>query len=249
LRGWGRLPIAIALAVAAALPVSAPAAADDFTPAQKKAIEAIVHDYLTNHPDVLIDALQAADAKMKSEAREKAQQTLAERRKEVFDDPATPIGGNPHGDAALVEFFDYRCPYCKEVQPSIDALLGQDHGLRVIYKEFPVLGPISVTAAHAALAARKQGKYDAFHDAMMAAKGQVTDDTVYAIAASVGLDVGRLKRDMAGPEIDGLIKANFDLAEALDIRGTPAFIVGDKIIPGAVDLNSLKQAIADSRGK
>ena len=111
---------------------------------------------------------------------------LSDRQSEIFDDPATPVGGNPHGDVTIVEFFDYRCPYCKQVQPALQALLDQDHKLRFIYKEMPVLGPASVLAARAALAARRQGKYEAFHAAMMGTKGQISEDTVDKIAESVG---------------------------------------------------------------
>ena len=150
---------------------------------------------------------------------------------------------------SLVEFFDYRCPYCKQVEPSLEALLGEDRQLRFVYKEFPVLGPESVTASRAALASRKQDKYDVFHRALMALKGQINDAAVFRTAESVGLDVDRLKRDMTGPEIARTIKANTDLAEALDIRGTPGFVVGDEIVPGAVDLAGLKELIATARKK
>jgi protein-disulfide isomerase len=110
-----------------------------------------------------------------------------------------------------------------------------------------VLGPASVTAAHAALASQRQGKYEAFHTAMMAAKGQITEDTIYKVAGSVGLDVDRLKQDMAAPEIEQELKANLALAEALNIRGTPGFIIGKKIVPGALDLDALKDMIAEAR--
>ena len=214
--------------------------AAEFTTPQRQAIETIIHDYLMQNPDVLIEVLRAAeDAKSK--------QALSERHQEIFDDPATPVGGNPQGDVSIVEFFDYRCPYCKQVQPALETLLGQDPKLRFVYKEMPVLGPSSVVAAHAALAARLQGKYEPFHNAMMATKGQISEDVVYRVAGSVGLDVERLKRDMASPEIDQAVKANLALAEALDIRGTPGFIIGDHIIPGAIELDSLKDLIAESR--
>lgn len=129
----------------------------------------------------------------------------------------------------------------------MQALLKEDHELRFVYKEFPVLGPASVTAAHAALAAQRQGKYEAFHTAMMAAKGQITEDTIYKVAGSVGLDVDQLKQDMAAPEIERELKANLALAEALNIRGTPGFIIGKKIVPGALDLDALKDMIAEAR--
>ena len=186
---------------------------------------------------------------LKSEAHDKASAALGSRGKEVFEDPDTPVLGNPKGDVALVEFFDYRCPYCKQVEPSLEALLGEDRQLRLVLKEFPVLGPESVTAARAALAARKQGKYDALHRALMALKGQIDETTVLNSAAAVGLDVGQLKRDMAAPEIDAQLQKNSKLADALDIHGTPGFVVGDEIVPGAIGLNELKQLIEAARHK
>ena len=150
------------------------AAASDFNADQKQAIEAIVRDYLKDHPEVLIDAIQAAEDKLKSDAKDKAVEALAAHRKEVFDDPGSPVAGNPKGDVTLVEFFDYRCPYCKQVEPALERLIGEDRQLRFVYKEFPVLGPDSETAARVALAARKQGKYEAFHRAMMSTGGVST---------------------------------------------------------------------------
>src|SRR5204863_10076616 len=194
-------------------------------------------------------ALQAAEDKMKGDAKDKAAQALSTRRREIFEDPDTPVAGNPNGDVSLVEFFDYRCPYCKQVVPSLEALLAEDRQLRLVYKEFPVLGPDSVTAARAALAARKQDKYDAMHRALMAQKGQLDEAAVFRVASSVGLDVERLKRDMAAPDIDRMIKANTSLASALDIRGTPGFVIGDEIVPGAISLQALKQLIDTARRK
>src|SRR5438552_1810834 len=237
----------LAAVVAALIPPASLAA--DFTPDQRKAIESIIHDYLTKNPDVLLEALQAAEDKMKGDAKDKAAQALSTRRREIFEDPDTPVAGNPNGDVSLVEFFDYRCPYCKQVEPSLEALLGEDRQLRLVYKEFPVLGPESVTASKAALAARKQGKYDAFHRAMMTIKGQINDTAVYKTAESVGVDVDRLKRDMAAPEIARALKANTELADALDIRGSSGLIAGNEIVPGAIDLASLKQLIATARKK
>jgi protein-disulfide isomerase len=230
----------------AVLPWRAPAGAE-MTPSERAAIEGVIHDYLMRNPDVLIEALRGAEDRLNREADLKASKVLSERRSEVFDDPATPVAGNPRGDVTIVEFFDYRCPYCKQVLPSVQALLKEDPNLRFVYKELPVLGPPSVTAAHAALAAQRQGMYDAFHTAMMGTKGQITDDTVYKVAASVGLDVDRLKRDMAAPEIERALKANLALADALNIHGTPGFIIGNHIVPGALDLDTLKNMIADAR--
>ncbi len=122
-------------------PVLGPVAAAEFAPEQRQAIEGIIRDYLQKNPEVLLDALQAAKEKMEGEAHDKASAALAARRHEVFDDPDAPVAGNPRGNASLVEFFDYRCPYCKQVEPALDALLSEDRQLRLVYKEFPVLGP------------------------------------------------------------------------------------------------------------
>lgn len=235
------------VAAGLALLAAPPAPAADFTPQQRQAIEGIVKDYLAKHPEVILDALQGADASMKSGAPDKAAAALAAYQREIFHDPANPIGGNPEGDVTLVEFFDYRCPYCKQVEPALESLLRQDHELRIVYKEFPVLGPASVTAAKAALAARKQDKFDAFHRAMMALKGQIDDAAVFAVAASVGLDIPRLKRDMKDPAIGRQIDANYALADALRIDGTPGFVIGNEVVPGAIGLDDLKQLIAAAR--
>ena len=241
--------LALALGVFAVALLPWPALAADFTPDQRKAIEGIIHDYLVKNPEVMLDALEAAKEKLAKDAHDKAGAALADRRREILDDPASPVAGNPKGDVTLVEFFDYRCPYCKQVEPSLEALLGEDRQLRFVYKEMPVLGPVSVIAARVALAARNQGKYDAFHKAMMNTKGQIDEAAVYKVAGSVGLDIDRLKRDVNAPEVQQAIKANLDLAESLEIRGTPGFVIGDEIVPGAVDLGTLKQLIADARKK
>jgi protein-disulfide isomerase len=237
---------ALACALLAAVPLC-PIKAAEITPEQRRAIEGIIHDYLMQNPDVLIEALHEAEAKASSDADAKTAQVLRDRRHEVFDDPATPVGGNPQGDVTIVEFFDYRCPYCKQVHPALQKLLDQDRKLRFVYKELPVLGPQSDMAAHAALAARLQGKYEPFHAVLMATKGQITEEVVYRLAGSIGVDVDRLKRDMADPEIDKALDANKALANALDLRGTPGFIIGEHVIPGAMDLDALKNLVADAR--
>jgi protein-disulfide isomerase len=238
--------LAFASALAAAvLPHSLAAA--DMTASEREAIEAVIHDYLMHNPDVLIEALRGAEDKLNHEADSKAATVLSDRRSEIFDDPMTPVGGNPRGDVTIVEFFDYRCPYCKQVLPTLQTLLKEDRELRFIYKEMPVLGPASIVAARAALAAQRQGKYEAFHAAMMGTKGQISEDAVYKVAASVGLDVGRLKQDMTAPDIERALKANLALAEALNIRGTPGFVIGQHIIPGVMDLEAIKSMIADAR--
>jgi protein-disulfide isomerase len=240
-----RLLICLAAALLAATPLAR--AADAVTPAQKSAFEQIIHDYILQHPEVVIEALQSAEDKMKAQGEERARAAVVERRQELLEDPAAPVAGNPKGDVTIVEFFDYRCPYCKQVEPALEALLKEDRQLRIVYKELPILGKDSVYATRAALAARKQAKYDKFHAAMMAAKGQIDEKIILQVAASTGLDVERLKSDMNASEIDDVIKRNYDLAQALDIHGTPAFVIGGELVPGAIDIATMKQKIAAAR--
>jgi protein-disulfide isomerase len=236
-----------AIVVLAGLASSSGRAADSVTPEQKEAFEKIVHDYLLQHPEVIVEALQSAKDKMDSDAKASTTAALAEQHQRLVADPTSPVAGNPNGDVTIVEFFDYRCPYCKEVEPSLEALLHEDGKIRIVYKEFPILGKDSVTATRVALAAQKQGKYDAFHAAMMAAKGKIDEQVVMQVAKKVGLDLERAKKDMQGQDVEDIIKRNYDLAQLLDIRGTPAFIIGGELVPGAIDIASLKEKIAAAR--
>jgi protein-disulfide isomerase len=244
-----RIPfLCLALGLVTALLFAAPSpAAEPLTPEQKAAVETVIHDYFLAHPEFMVEVLQAAEVKLKADKSEDTKRTIAARRDELLHDAATPVGGNPAGDVTIVEFFDYRCPYCKEVEPSLAALLRQDSKLRIVYKEFPVLGEASVYASRIALAAHKQGKYAPFHDAMMATKGEINHEVILRVAQSVGIDVEKAKAEMNAPEVDALIKRNYALAEALDIQGTPAFIIGDTLVPGATDIDRLRQLVADAR--
>ena len=172
--GWLALCFSACL-VAAGIALVGQARAQNSTPVEQQRIEQIIHDYLLEHPEVVIEALRAADAKEKQKQEAAGHAAIAAKRKELLEDPATPAGGNPKGDVTLVEFFDYRCPYCKQMEPTVEALLKHDPNLRIVYKEWPILGPPSVFAAHVAFAAFKQGKYKQFHEAMMAAKGEIND--------------------------------------------------------------------------
>jgi len=246
-----RIPLfRLALGLVASLLFAAPSpAGEPLTPEQKAAVERIIHDYFLAHPEFMVEVLQAAEAKLKADKAEDAKGMIAARRDELLHDATAPVGGNPAGDVTIVEFFDYRCPYCKEVEPALETLLAEDRQLRFVYKEFPVLGPESTSAARAALAARKQDKYDALHRALMGFKGKMDEAAVFKVASSVGLDVVRLKRDMAAPDIDRMLKANLNLAAVLDISGTPGFVIGDEIVPGAVSLEELKRLIETARRK
>jgi protein-disulfide isomerase len=222
-------------------------AAEPLTPEQKQAVEGIVHDYLLNHPEFLIEVARAAQEKIKQDKAADARQAIAAYRKELLTDATSPVGGNPDGDVTIVEFFDYRCPYCKQVEPALEALIKEDAKIRIIYKEFPVLGAESVYASRMALAAAKQDKYFAFHNAMMATKGQITEKIILQVAATAGVDIGKAKAEMTSAAVKDVIQRNYSLAEALDINGTPAFIIGDVLVPGATDIDGLKKLVADAR--
>ena len=238
------------LGALALLAAASPAGATDMSVSpDRQAIEQIIHDYLMAHPEVVIESLRAGDARAKQQAEADTRAQIAKHKDELVHDTKSPESGNPAGDVTIVEFFDYRCPYCKQVEPDLETLLKQDGRIRLVYKEFPILGPESMIATRVSLAALQQSpqKYARLHAALMSSKGQLSQDSVLKAAEAAGLDVGRIKTDMNGPEVDALIKRNYDLAETLNIRGTPAFIVGNEMTPGAVDLPMFKKLVADAR--
>jgi protein-disulfide isomerase len=236
---------ALALAVIAA--GSHARAQSAFSPAQQQELQKLIHDYLQTHPEAVLDALKAAKDKEDAATAERQAKAIVEKRAELLSDPDSAVGGNPKGDVTLVEFFDYRCPYCKQMEPTIQALIKEDGKLRVVYKEFPILGPVSVFASRVAIASRKQGKYEAFRSQMIAAKGNIDQDTVLKTAAASGIDLDKLKTDMAAPDVDKVIQRNFALAEALNIDGTPGLVVGNAVIEGAADLDEMRKRIAAAR--
>jgi protein-disulfide isomerase len=241
-----RILPALLLALSLAMPSFAQ---DDqiFTQKQQDALKKLVHDYLMENPGVIAEAIEALRAKEDLAADLAAKKALAERKDEIFNDPDSPVVGNPKGDVTLVEFFDYRCPYCKAMHEQLFEAVKSDGKVKLVLKEFPVLGPDSVVAARAALAAREQKKYEEFHKAIMRLKEPVTEKVVYKVAGEIGLNVDKLKKDMDDQKIDAILKNNIRLAHDLDISGTPAFVVGDQLIPGAVSAQSLKQLIDQTR--
>ncbi len=230
--------------------LAAPAHAQDaFTPAQREAIQRMVIETLRAKPELVLEAIEAIEAKREAETRARASAALSEKKRELYDDAEAPVAGNPKGDLTIIEFFDYRCPYCKQMHAPMKALLAADGQIRVVRKDLPILGPASVVASHAALAARAQGKYPAFHDAMMEFRGQLDEAGVFRIAGEAGLDVARLRRDMEAPAVRGLLQRNAALAQTLAITGTPAFVIGDALVPGAIDAETMKKLVAETRAK
>lgn len=210
-------------------------------------VERIVRDYLLREPEVLMEALEALQAK-RQEADARAQkEALAARAEALFDDPADPVV-NPEGDVTVVEFFDYRCPYCRNMVDGLTGLLEQDSGVRMVFKEIPILGEDSVRASRAALAAARQDRYMEMHQALMA-----TDDfrqeSIERLASEAGLDVERFRSDMESEEVRALIAGNLALADELGINGTPTFVVGETLIPGAVPVDRLAELVEHERAR
>ncbi len=244
-----------ALVLTLGLATSGPAAAQEqshpggFGPDQVQGIEQIIRDYLIQHPEVLIQSLTAHQNRQRVAEEQRRQQAVIDQRTALTEDPDTPVIGNPDGDVTIVEFFDYRCQYCRRVVDSLRKVVEEDGKIRLVMKEFPILGPQSIQAARAALASVKQGKYEEFHFALMTEPGDMSDPHIRRVASDVGLDVGRLLRDMRSEEVDAMIRRNHELARALAINGTPAFVIGDTLAPGALDLKRLQRLVAQARAK
>jgi protein-disulfide isomerase len=221
-------------------------AAETFTPAQRSEIVSIVRDALKQDPSILRDAIEAMkEDEAHHDAAAARAAILAHRNAMVT--PADPVAGNPKGAVTIVEFYDTRCPYCRRMEPTMETLLAQDHSVRLVYKDLPILGPPSVLAARALLAAQKQGGYEKLRAALMRAPPDYTKDQILAIARTLGLDDVRLVRDMEDPAITARLDANLQLAQDLRIEGTPALVIGDTLVPGAVELAELEKDIATAR--
>ena len=206
--------------------------------------DAAIERYIRAHPEVIEQSLQALEAKREVELKERQKVVLKTKQDELLRDPTSPVSGNPKGEITLVEFYDYRCGFCKKAASAVTELQKVDPRVRVIYKDFPILGEPSVLAAKAALASQAQGKHQAFHEALLASHADMTKSEILKIAATVGLDAKRLEADMAHPQWQAVIQKNRALARELGLSGTPGFIVGNELVPGWLDLNGLKELIA-----
>lgn len=210
-------------------------------------LEKAIHDYLLDHPEVIIEALEKYEARQRENRKQAAKTALTLHKDILFNHPMTPVSGSKEPDVTIVEFFDYQCGFCKRVLDSVVSIMENDPKVRIIWKEFPILGPTSEFAARAAMAAHRQGKYVTYHAKLMGARGQLTPQKVLRIANEVGLDVGRLKKDMADPVITKYLADTAQLAQALGITGTPGFVIGDNVVAGAIDKAKMLEMIAAAR--
>jgi protein-disulfide isomerase len=226
--------------------IAVPTWADEFTSAQRTEIVAIIRDALKRDPSILreaVVALQSDDAEREKSATRVA--VLAAKDALVTEND--PIAGNPHGSVTIVEFFDVRCPYCRKLEPDMAEFLASDHDVRLVYKDLPILGPASVLGTKALLAARKQDAYVKLRDVLMHVSPDITRAAIETEARKLGLDAARLLHDMDDPSVQKQIDANLHLAQRLNIQGTPAMVVGNDLLAGAVDTAELKAAVAQAR--
>ncbi|MDP1910597.1 MAG: DsbA family protein, partial [Hyphomicrobium sp.] len=219
-------------AAAPASPAKSEAVAT-FSPEQKQELGKIIKEYLLTNPEVFLEAQSALESKMEKDQAEKLKVAIAENAGEIYRDPKADVGGNPNGDITVVEFFDYNCGYCKRGLHDVIKLVEGDPKVRVVFKELPILSKGSEEASRIAIAAGRQGKYWDMHKAMLEAKGQMNEANALAIATKLGLDIDKLKKDMASPEVEAEIKKSEALAKKMGVNGTPHFLVGDRAIPGA----------------
>lgn len=217
-----------------------------FSDTQKAEIQQVIKAYLRDNPEVVIESLKIYQEREQQNSQEAAQAKIAEYKTQLTKE-GLPGAGNPKGDVTVIEFFDYNCGYCKKAMHDVQAVLDSDKNVRFVLFEFPILSESSHTAAKWAHAAHKQGKYFEFHTALMNHNGAIDESVLESTAKKLSLDVEKLKRDAASPELEKELKEHIDIAHAIGIQGTPGFIVGTELFPGYIGEDGLKEAIKTAR--
>jgi len=246
-------PRPLAAAALAALLIASPAAApaQSFSGDQRGEIERIVREYLLSHPGLLQEVMTELEKRQAAAESEKHRAAVQEHNATIFSSPRQVTLGNAQGDVTVVEFFDYNCGYCKRAMDDMLTLLKDDPKLKIVLKEFPVLGPGSVEAAQVAVAVRMQDKtgkkYLEFHQKLLGGRGQADKARALAVAKDIGLDMARLEKDLTSAEVKATLQENFKVAEALGLNGTPSYVIGDNVVVGAVGLEALKEKVNTSR--
>lgn len=231
-----------ALAVSLATPFGAWADGLDEARVKELVLEAI-----RENPGIVMEAVAILEKQQAAAADVARADVLSNQRNLLELDPNAPVLGNPDGDVTVVEFFDYNCPYCRRAMDEVQGLLEDDSNVRLVYREWPILGEGSVFAAKAALAAREQGKYEAFHWALMGMNGRAEEASIMRVAAEVGLDTDQLRQDMQSPEIEEHITTSMSLAQSLGFNGTPSFVIGDELVSGLVEQARLVEIVETAR--
>jgi protein-disulfide isomerase len=231
-----------AVAARQAAPAEAPATLD------QAALNPMIERYLLDNPRILQRVSEALDSELRTAQAEQSKAALDAMHAQIYDDPDHVVLGNPEGDVTLVEMFDYNCSYCRQALPDLATLLAEDPNLKVILKEFPILSQESVDAARVSvLVNRSDADYWAFHQRLFTSRGQVNRETALQAAQEIGLNRVTLELEMSTPEVGAVIERSYALAQALEISGTPTYIIGDELIPGAVGIEGLRTRIANMR--
>ncbi len=239
------------LALMLALPLSGVVRAQLVSPDQRGEIERIIREYLLSHPEVLQEAMAALEKRQQLAETEKHRAAVKQHAATIFNSPRQVTLGNPQGDVTMVEFFDYRCVYCKRAMTDMMELMAADPKLKIVLKEFPVLGEPSTHAAQVAVAVRMQDKtgkkYLDFHQKLLGGRADVDRARAIAVAREIGLDMARLEKDLASDEVRLTLEESFKLAEALGLNGTPSYVVGNDVVVGAVGIAALREKINQAR--
>ena len=243
-----------ALALCAGL-AATPAFAFDIgtmSEAERTAFGEEIRAYLLENPEVIMEAVAALERKQAAEQVAEDATLIATNHDAIYDDGVSYVDGNPDGDVTFVEFVDYKCTYCRKAFPEVKALLQQDGNIRIVYKEFPILGPDSLLASRFAISAKLIGgdaAYGPLHDALMTMRGNLTEETLVAQADALGLDGAAILAGISDPQVDKIIGDNHALAGRLNVNGTPGFVIGEQIIRGYVPLDGMAQLVAELRDK
>lgn len=219
----------------------------DFSSTEEDRIKELVREYILENPEIIAEAITLLQSRQETARLERQQANLEDLQDALRNPPENTVMGNPEGDVTVVEFFDYNCGYCKTMFNTVLDTMQSDNDLRLVLIELPILGPNSVTASRAALAARKQDLYGPFHQALMNHRGGLDERSIMTLARGVGLNVDQLQQDMKDPEIDEIIDRNRAIAQQLEINGTPAFVVGSTLVPGALPPERFSELIAQAR--
>ena len=217
--------------------------------ADQERVERIMRDYLTNNPEILVEMTNELDKRQAAEQSVQEQKAISKNADAIFRSPVSHVAGNPNGDVSVVEFFDYNCPYCRRSLSDVLKLINQDGKVRLVLKELPILSDDSVAAAKLALAANKQGKYFEMYQKLLSEPGKADKDTALRTAKELGLDIDQLQKDAEDPDIKKALDEAKDLAQKLHLKGTPQFLIGDRVIAGAPEdlFDQLKAKVAEVR--
>ena len=240
------------LIVGTAMLAATSAAATDvtnLTDAERDAFRSEVRSYLLDNPEIIYEAIQLLEARREADVQQADVRLIADNAEAIFNDGYSFVGGNPDGDVTVVEFLDYRCGYCKKAHPEVMKLVESDPNIRLVVKEFPILGPASTKVAKMAMAALAMDpeRYGVLNDRLMTHRGAMTESTAYQIASGLGFDIADLKVRAREQDIEQKIQTTYRLANALQINGTPAFVIGNQMIRGYVPLDQMQASVERAR--